>query len=114
MTKRIFKITLLLALAIGFYAMTVNAKGEGMKADPTQTAQPPPATSTARPDTCEVITGVDGGTVNLRACGSIACEVLDIVTEGERLTILTADAWANVTSADGVTGWINSNYCKGK
>ncbi len=114
MTKRIFKITLLLALAIGFYAMTVNAKGEGMKADPTQTAQPPPATSTARPDTCEVITGVDGGTVNLRTCAGTSCGVVTVLTEGQSLGIVKAGLWSKVTTESGLTGWLNSRYCKGK
>jgi hypothetical protein len=36
------------------------------------------------------------------------------VTEGERLQILTAGNWINVTTEDGVTGWLNSKYCKGK
>lgn len=114
MTKRIFKITLLLALAIGFYAMTVNAKGEGMKADPTQTAQPPPATSTARPATCKVITGVDGGTVNLRTCAGTSCGVVTVLTEGQSLGIVKAGLWSKVTTESGLTGWLNSRYCKGK
>lgn len=108
MTKRIFKMLLLLALAVGLY-MTANAKGD--RIEPTQTAQ---ATSTARPATCEIKTGVDGGTVNLRTCAGTACGVLDILTEGESLTILTAGSWTQVTNADGVTGWLYSKYCKGK
>lgn len=112
MGKRITAISLLLALAVGLYAVAAHAKGERIKADPTQTAQ---ATNTAKPDTCKVITGVDGGTVNLRECEGASCgAVLDIVTEGESLTILTAGLWVNVTNADGITGWLNSKYCKGK
>lgn len=113
MTKRIFKITLLLALAIGFYAMTANAKGEEMKAEPTRTAQPS-ATHTTRPAMCEVKTGVDDGKVNLRSCAGTSCEVKRILTEGERLTIITAGLWVKVTTEGGVTGWLNNKYCKGK
>ena len=112
MTKRIFIMFLLLALAFGLYAMTATAKGEGVPG-PTRTAQAVP-TATEAAKTCEVITGVDRGTVNLRSCAGTACNVLDIVTEGERLSILTAGLWTHVTNADGVTGYINSNYCKGK
>jgi hypothetical protein len=36
------------------------------------------------------------------------------VTEGESLTILTAGLWAKVMTEAGVTGWLNSKYCKGK
>ena len=108
MTKKIFAMLFLLALAAGLY-VTAGAKGDRVEAVTTSTAA-----RIATAEACEVYTGVDAGTVNLRACGSIACEVLDIVTEGERLTILTANAWTQATSADGVTGWINSNYCKGK
>jgi len=72
------------------------------------------AAPTAAAVTCEVYTGIDGGTVNLRTCAGTSCAVLDIVTEGERLTVLAAGNWAHVTTKDGVTGYINSNYCKGK
>lgn len=93
----------------GFYVMNANAKGQGAKTEPTQTTQP---TNTAMPGTCKVITGFDGGTVNLRSCAGTSCAVTDILTEGESLTILTAGLWVNATNADGVTGWLNSKYCE--
>lgn len=112
MTKKI--LVMLLLLAAGFYAMTAKAKGDRVASDPTSTAQPSrTATSTAAAG-CEVITGVEAGTVNLRSCAGTSCGVLDILTEGERMDILTAGAWVNVTTEDGVTGWLNSKYCKGK
>lgn len=110
MTKKIIFMFLLLVLAVGMYAMKATAKGDRV-ADPISTAQP---SQTAKPEACKVYTGVDAGTVNLRACGSIACEVLDTLTEGESLTIVKAGLWTQVTRADGVTGWLNSKYCKGK
>lgn len=114
MTKRIMTMFLLLVLAVGFYAMTAKAKakGEGVPG-PTRTAQAVP-TATEAAKTCEVITGINNGTVNLRSCAGTSCAVLDIVTEGERLSILTPGLWTHVTTEDGVTGFINSNYCKGK
>lgn len=107
---------LLLALAVGLYFMQGKADGGEVKPTHTQTARP---TATDTPSLCNVQTGIDGGTVNLRTCGGTSCAVLDVVTEGERLTILEAGAptgyaslWMNVTTADGVTGWLNSKYCK--
>lgn len=110
MTKKILVMFLLLALAVGLYAVTANAKGQGGTAA-TQTAQP---SQTAKPGTCKVITGVDGGTVNLRTCAGTSCAVVDIVNEGESLDVLAAGLWAKVTTANGVTGWLKSEYCKGK
>lgn len=112
--KKTFILLLLLALAVGLYMMTASAIG-APEPGPTQTAQPTAKPSqTPKPGLCLVKTGIDGGTVNLRACAGTSCAVLDILTEGERLTIITAGLWANVTTEDGVTGWLNSNYCKGK
>lgn len=116
MTKRIFIMFVLLALAVGLYFM--QGKADGGEVKPTQTARP---TATNTLEVCNVQTGIEGGTVNLRTCGGLSCAVVDIVTEGERLTILTAGAstgyaslWMNVTTESGVTGWLNSKYCKGK
>ena len=108
MTKKIFVMLILLACVAGLY-VTAGVKGDRVEADPTSTAA-----RIATAEACEVYTGVDAGTVNLRACGSIACEVLDTLTEGESLTIVKAGLWIQVTRADGVTGWLNSRYCKGK
>ncbi|MEK6751608.1 MAG: SH3 domain-containing protein [Chloroflexota bacterium] len=112
MKKRTFVMFVLLALAVGLY-MTANAKGD--RIEPTQTAQASrTSTSTAKPDTCKVYTGVDGGTVNLRSCAGTSCGVMQVLTEGESLTILTAGLWVNVTTESGVTGWLYSKYCEVK
>jgi uncharacterized protein YgiM (DUF1202 family) len=100
---------LLLALAVGLYFM--QGKADGGTITPIQTARP---TATDTPEACNVQTGIDGGTVNLRTCGGTSCDVLDVLTEGERLTVNTSGAWMNVTTESGVTGWLNSKYCKGK
>lgn len=112
--KKIFILFLLLALSVVFYAIgfnAMNAKADGA----TSTAQPSSVpTMTEAAKTCEVYTGVEGGTVNLRTCAGTACGVLDTLTEGESLTIVKAGLWTQVTRADGVAGWLNSKYCKGK
>lgn len=105
MTKRIMTMFLLLPLAVGLYFMQGNAD----TGTPIPTARP---TATNTPEVCNIQTGFDGGTVNLRTCAGTACGVLGIVTEGERLQIITAGAWMNVTTESGVTGWLNSKYCK--
>jgi hypothetical protein len=113
MTKRILTMFLLLAVVAGLYAMTATAKGEGVPG-PTQTAQAS-QTATKAAQTCTLTTGISNGTVNLRACPGAACgAVLDILTEGESLTIITAGEYVNVTTKSGVTGWLNKKYCKGK
>jgi len=108
MKKRIFVMFFLLALAVGLY-MATSAKTDGVKLEPpTQTPKP---TQTDAP-TCDVVTGYERGVVNLRACGSTSCEVIRVLTEGERLNILSAGAWAQVTTADGLKGWLNFEYCE--
>lgn len=111
MTKRIATMFLLLALAVGIYFMQGKAKGGAIPPTQTQTAKP---TQTNTPEVCNVQTGIEGGTVNLRTCAGVSCTWLGYVTEGERLTVNTSGAWINVTTKNGVTGWLNSKYCKGK
>ena len=106
MKKKIFIMFLLLALA-GFYAMTANAQGQGV-ASPKPTAQAS-QTATEAAQTCTVTTGIDNGTVNLRACPGAACgAVLDILTEGASLAIVSTGEYVNVTTESGVTGWLTS------
>jgi hypothetical protein len=115
MKKKVFIMFLLLSLA-GVYVMTATAKGDS-GAIPTQKQTAPTvpaiASPTAKPGTCKVHTGIDGGTVNLRECKGVACgAVLHIVTEGESLTIVTAGEYMNVVTKGGVIGWLNQKYCK--
>ena len=117
MKKKIFVSLIFLALLAlaGVYVMTANAQANDRAPDPTQTGTAPtvPRSPTAKPGTsCRVSTGIEGGTVNLRACEGVSCgRVLDILTEGESLTIVTAGLWMNVTTKSGVTGWLNKKYC---
>lgn len=109
MTKRIMSMFLLLALAVGLYF--TQGKADGGAVDPTQTARP---TATSTPEVCKVQTGIEGGTVNLRTCGGTSCGVTQVLTEGERLTVITSGGWMNVTTESGVTGWLYSKYCEVK
>jgi len=123
--KKIFKMLLLLALlAFGALFGVIGWQFAGAKqanAIPTMTATPSP-TATNTPGTCKVNTGIDGGTVNLRECKGAACgRILDILTEGASLDIITAgestgyaSLYVNVKTKSGVTGWLNKKYCKGK
>jgi len=114
--KKIIQLLLLLAFgaAFGFIGWQFASAAE----QPTPTVQPSPKptmTPTEAAQVCTVTTGITSGTVNLRACpGSMCGAVLDILTEGESLTIVTAGLYVNVKTEDGLTGWLNSKYCKGK
>jgi uncharacterized protein YgiM (DUF1202 family) len=112
--KKIIQLLLLLAFGavFGFIGWQfAGAKTEAVS--PTQTAQPS-QTATEAAQFCTLITGISSGRVNLRSCAGTSCGVLDLLTEGETLTILTAGLWTQVTNADGVTGYINSKYCEVK
>jgi len=120
--KKIFKMLLLLALlafgalfgVIGWQFAGANQATATATAIPSMTAPPSP-TAANTPGTCKVNTGIDGGTVNLRACPGAACgRVLDILTEGASVTILTDSEWMNVETAGGVAGWLNKKYCEVK
>ena len=111
MKKKISIMLILLALA-GVYAIT-TAKADGGAPGPTPTAPRSPTATLDTPETCKVITGIDGGKVNLRACPGAACgAVLDILTEGASLDIIAAGEWMNVTTDSGVMGWLNKKYCE--
>lgn len=76
---------------------------------PTQT-NPPPAPTNA-PQVCQVKTGLSEGRLNLRACGGMDCPILATVNEGETLTqAQTVNGWLEVTTAGGLTGWVNSKF----
>jgi len=75
---------------------------------PTQQASPTPTSS---PLLCIVSTGYTSGKLRLRDCGSTQCQELDLLDEGETLTVKSSGAWLSVVSSSGRSGWINSNYC---
>lgn len=71
----------------------------------------PPVTITP-PALCTVSSGYTAGTVNLRACAGVGCAVVAVLTEGDPLTVITPGEWAQVQTADGLTGYVNAKYCK--
>ena len=76
----------------------------------TAATQPPTATATAA--ACVV----SATALNLRYGPGLAYGVKAWPTAGEILTLTgkARGAWAEVRTAQNITGWINSNYCKGK
>ena len=78
---------------------------------PTATATQP-ATATATAAACVV----DTTALNLRAGPGLSYGVKAWALAREILTLTgkARGAWAEVRTAQNITGWINSNYCKGK
>jgi uncharacterized protein YgiM (DUF1202 family) len=72
---------------------------------------------TPAPQVCQIETGFEAGTVNLRTCGGTTCPSATILHEGERLTRTlpqAVDGWVPVRNSSGLSGWVNSRYCKGE
>ena len=61
---------------------------------------------------CTVETGYVQGQVNLRSGAGLTFDVLDVLEEGGRLEVLTIGDWLNVSTADELTGYIKSKYCR--
>jgi uncharacterized protein YgiM (DUF1202 family) len=85
------------------------------RADPPRVAVPDPVraglpmtppSSTA--STCTITATV----LNLRRCPNVSCGVMDWLDHDSRLIVLSVfNAWFQVTTPAGQTGWVNSNYC---
>ena len=72
-----------------------------------------PATPTLAPNECNVKTGIETGTLNLRTCGGTYCPTVTILHEGETLTQTdpeAVDGWIPVGNSSGLQGWVNSKY----
>jgi len=68
---------------------------------------------------CQVKTGIEAGTLNLRTCGGTYCPTATILHEGETLTQTdpeAVDGWIPIRNSDGLQGWANSKYliCESK
>ena len=64
-----------------------------------------------KPEHCTVETEYEQGKVNLRVGPGTAFDVLVVLQEGDKLEVLTFGDWLKVSSANGLSGYINSNYC---
>ncbi|PWH18191.1 MAG: hypothetical protein DDG60_00790 [Anaerolineae bacterium] len=123
--RRVFVLLLTVIILLGtFYAAFVGRSlqagaGGGQRAAlfaagrPTVTPSPLPlqATPTATP-WCVIRSGMDGGRVNLRACGSVSCPVLAVLTEGDALEVIQPGVWVTVRTPDGLTGYVYVRYCQ--
>ncbi len=64
-----------------------------------------------KPKYCIVETEYEQGKVNLRVGPGTAFDVLVVLQEGDRLEVLAFGDWLKVDATNGVSGYINSNYC---
>ena len=118
MSKRILSMALLLALVIGLQAcIALDYDPFAVTATATISTStqllPVDSTPTPTPRTCEVIAAQ---ALNLRAGAGVNNSVIAWLKAGDVLTLTNTQpkgAWIEVTFEDR-TGWINSNYCKGK
>ena len=124
--KRIFDLSLwLLSVTVLLMLLTSCNPYAGL----TTPTQAPTVTATAQPgltpnqvvpsptpQTCTVSTNIPQGSLNIRAGAGIGFAVLEVLHEGQILTLTHQPArtgWIEVTAGN-VTGWINSAYayCK--
>jgi len=120
MTKKILVMFLLLALAAGLEACADIANYDPYAIPATATVSKyqivtlnASSTPTPQPRTCEVIAAQ---ALNLRAGAGVNNSVIAWLVPGDILTLTNTQprgAWIEVVFADR-TGWVNSNYCKGK
>jgi uncharacterized protein YgiM (DUF1202 family) len=110
------------ALALLTLACSLSsAKAQNMSADlpreATGTAVPAAAAIKASP--CPTPPGVyfvTAQAVNMRACPGLECAIVDTLTGGQVVTVITTQAapdggtWSNVTTQAGQTGWVNSRF----
>jgi uncharacterized protein YgiM (DUF1202 family) len=113
-----------------FFMLALLALGTTLSGCQVQTWQPyaafsyqPASTPTSQPTATKtqptataacVVTA--SKSLNLRSDAGTLYSVIEVLAAGDVLT-LTGDQrgnWVQVRTVDGATGWVNSNYCKGK
>lgn len=110
----------LVAVLVAVVSMSCALQAYVPGMDPTETETLEP-TSTVQPTAApqwSICTGVDGGTVNLRACAGTSCAVVGILGEGDLVAVSGLDdlvagssQWVMLTAP--AQGWVNANYvCK--
>ena len=112
MLRVLFVIVIGIALSGCELAQPYAALSNQPTPHPTATAATQPPTATATAAAC----AVSATALNLRYGPGLAYGVKAWPTAGEILTLTgkARGAWAEVRTAQNITGWINSNYCKGK
>lgn len=63
---------------------------------------------------CIVKTGTNGGALHVRGGAGVEYQVLGYAAEGDTLTVLetAGHGWHKVNTPAGLTGWVNSVYCR--
>ena len=79
-----------------------------MTTTPTRAPEPTPTRPAAL--ACAVSTGLADGWLNLRAGPGMAYSVLQVLQEGQRVTLLDPGAWAHVQTLSGQTGWVYAAF----
>lgn len=89
---------------------TANATATAEKVNNhAQAANTPHATQRA----CTVFTGIDAGGLNLRSCDSVNCPVIDVLREGQTVTVFQdGQDWLLVQTDSAAIGWVNKDFCK--
>ena len=114
------KLIVIMIIPVFIFACTLtNASAAHVaatpRADPPTVAVPDPVraglpifyiSSTA--STCTVTATV----LNLRRCPNVSCGVMGWLDHDSRLTVRSvSNAWFQVTTPAGQTGWVNSDFC---
>lgn len=112
MLRVLFVIVIGIALSGCELAQPYAALSNQPTPQPTATAATQPPTATATAAAC----AVSATALNLRYGPGLAYGVKAWLIAREILTLTgkARGAWAEVRTAQNITGWINSNYCKGK
>ena len=120
MKNKLLPISALLLCSLACFALPVPNRGrvsapppvatDTIPVEETATAEPSP-TPTPAPERCAVSTAV----LNLRTCAAKRCTTQAWLREGALLTILSRqDAWLEVETQTGETGWVHSKFCTGE
>ena len=62
--------------------------------------------------TCTVATGLAAGSLNVREGAGIEFAVKEVLSEGQKLTVITDGEWKLVQTGSGTIGFLKSTYCK--
>ena len=111
--------TLVAVIPVFFFACTLtNASAAHVaatpRADPSRVAVPDPVLAglPISPSPAASICRVTATVLNLRRCPNVSCGVMGWLDHDSPLTVHTvSNAWFQVTTPAGQTGWVNSNYC---
>ncbi len=103
----IIMIKLLANAPAGLVATTATVPVNGTATMPKMLVTNTPVPGAGRPASI-VATGVEGGTANVRTCGSMSCDVTGTVTENQLVAIIQClDGWCEIVQPP---GWVYKDY----